>query len=181
MLEHFENTDGLGAIFPPMIYTVVALRCLGYEPDSAAGAWAMRQLEDLMIEEDGTMRLQPCVSPVWDTAIATIALADAQLPAYHPALLAAVRWLLEKEVRDAGRLERRRPGIEPAGWHFQYRNEYYPDVDDTAMVLLALQRTAWSSDPTCWRRPRGASTGCSRCKTATAAGRRSTPTSTRKS
>jgi squalene-hopene/tetraprenyl-beta-curcumene cyclase len=144
MVDHFRNSDGLGAIFPPMIYTVVALQCLGYEPDSEPVRWALRQLEDLIIEEDGKVRLQPCVSPVWDTAIATIALADAKLPAYHPALFRAVRWLLGKEVRVAGDWAVRRPGVEPAGWHFQFNNEFYPDIDDTAMVLLALQRTALS-------------------------------------
>ena len=147
MVEHFRNSDGLGAIFPPMIYTVVALECLGYEPDSSEVQWALRQLEDLIIEEDGKVRLQPCVSPVWDTAIATIALADAKLPPYHPALFRAVRWLVEKEVRFAGDWSVRRPGVEPAGWHFQFNNEFYPDIDDTAMVLLALQRTALADSP----------------------------------
>jgi squalene-hopene/tetraprenyl-beta-curcumene cyclase len=142
MVEHFENSDGLGAIFPPMIYTVIALECLGYERDSAPVRWAHQQLEDLLIEEDGEVRVQPCVSPVWDTAIATIALADAKLPAYHPALLGAVRWLLDKEVQIPGDWQVRRPGVEPSGWHFQFRNEHYPDVDDTAMVLMALQRSA---------------------------------------
>jgi squalene-hopene/tetraprenyl-beta-curcumene cyclase len=141
MVAHFENSDGLGAIFPPMIYTVIALRCLGYEDDSAPVQWAHRQLEDLFIEEDEKVRVQPCVSPVWDTAIATIALADARLPDNHPALLAAGRWLLEKEVRVPGDWQVRRPGVEPSGWHFQFHNELYPDIDDTAMVLLALQRT----------------------------------------
>jgi squalene-hopene/tetraprenyl-beta-curcumene cyclase len=147
MLEHCENSDGLGAIFPPMISTIIALECLGYEPNSAMVRWAHQQLDDLMIEEDGTVRLQPCLSPVWDTAITTIALADANLPDYHPALLKAVRWLLEKEVRRAGDWQVRRPGIEPTGWHFQFHNERYPDLDDTAMVLLALQRTARAETP----------------------------------
>ncbi|WP_406695424.1 squalene--hopene cyclase [Singulisphaera sp. Ch08] len=147
MLDHFENSDGLGAIFPPMIYTVVALHCLGYEPDSAEVQWAHRQLDDLLIEEDGKVRVQPCVSPVWDTAIAAIALADAKVPDYHPALLRAGRWLLEKEVRVAGDWQVRRPGVEPSGWHFQFHNERYPDIDDTAMVILALQRTALAKTP----------------------------------
>ena len=86
MLEHFENSDGLGAIFPPMIYTVVALECLGYDDDSPSVQWAWRQLDDLLIEEGDRVRMQPCVSPVWDTAIATIALADAGSPDDEPAL-----------------------------------------------------------------------------------------------
>jgi squalene-hopene/tetraprenyl-beta-curcumene cyclase len=147
MVEHFENSDGLGAIFPPMIYTVIALKCLDYEPSSAPFQWALRQLEDLLIEEDGSIRVQPCVSPIWDTGIAMIALADAGVPAHHPALLQSVRWLLDREVRTRGDWQVRRPGVEPSGWHFQFQNEYYPDIDDTAMVLLALQRTAMADDP----------------------------------
>ena len=147
MLDHFENSDGLGAIFPPMIYTVIALKCLGYAEDSALVHWAHRQLDDLLIEEDGKVRIQPCVSPVWDTAITTIALADGKLPDYHPALFRAVRWLLQKEVRVPGDCQVRRPKVEPSGWHFQFNNERYPDIDDTAMVLLALQRTALADDP----------------------------------
>ncbi len=142
MLEHCENSDGLGAIFPPMIYTVIALKCLGYENGSPLMQWALKQLDDLLIEENGSVRIQPCVSPVWDTAIATIALADSGLPSFHPALLRSVRWLLDKEVRTPGDWQSRRPGVEPAGWHFQFRNELYPDIDDTAMVLLSLQGTA---------------------------------------
>jgi squalene-hopene/tetraprenyl-beta-curcumene cyclase len=147
MFDHFENSDGLGAIFPPMIYTVVALRVLGYEPNSAPVTWALRQLDDLLIEENGKVRIQPCVSPVWDTAIAMIALADAKVPEEHPALLRAVRWLLAKEVRGGGDWCVRKRGVEPTGWHFQYRNEHYPDIDDTAMVILALERTALAGDP----------------------------------
>jgi squalene-hopene/tetraprenyl-beta-curcumene cyclase len=147
MIDHFEDSDGLGAIFPPMIYTVVALRCLGYEEGSAPVRWALEQLEDLLIEEEDSAHVQPCVSPVWDTAISTIALADAGLPDFHPALLRSVRWLLEKEVRTPGDWAARRPGVEPAGWFFQFRNEMYPDIDDTAMVLLALRRTALADHP----------------------------------
>jgi squalene-hopene/tetraprenyl-beta-curcumene cyclase len=147
MLDHFENSDGLGAIFPPMIYTVIALHCLGYAPDDPSLLWAWRQLEDLLIEEDGKVRVQPCVSPIWDTAISMIALADAKVPAYHPSLLRAARWLLGKEVRVAGDWQVRRPGVEAGGWHFQFNNEYYPDIDDTAMVLLALHRTSLADTP----------------------------------
>ncbi len=144
MFDHFENSDGLGAIFPPMIYTVVALTCLDYERESAPMRWALRQLDDLLIEEDGKVRIQPCVSPTWDTAIATIALADAQVPADDPSLVRAGRWLLGMEVSTPGDWSIRRPGVEPSGWHFEYRNEFYPDIDDTAMVVMALWKTSLS-------------------------------------
>jgi squalene-hopene/tetraprenyl-beta-curcumene cyclase len=141
MLEHCENTDGLGAIFPPMVYSIIALRSLGYELDSPAVQWAIQQLNNLQIAENGSVRLQPCLSPVWDTAIATIALADAGVPADHPAWERAVGWLLAKEVRNAGDWRKRGPAVEPTGWHFQFRNAFYPDLDDSAMVLLALERS----------------------------------------
>jgi squalene-hopene/tetraprenyl-beta-curcumene cyclase len=147
MIAHCENTDGLGAIFPPMIYSVIALRCLGYELDSPAVTWAMRQLDGLQITEGGRVRVQPCLSPVWDTAIVTISLADAQLPDHHPAWGRAVRWLLEKEVREAGDWRMRGPGVEPTGWHFQFNNAFYPDLDDSAMVVLALRRSPLAHDP----------------------------------
>jgi squalene-hopene/tetraprenyl-beta-curcumene cyclase len=147
MVEHFENSDGLGAIFPPMIYTVVALECLGYDPDSPSVRWAWRQLDDLRIDEGGRTRMQPCVSPVWDTAIATIALSDAGQPEDEAPIARAVDWLLDKEVRNPGDWQTRRPGVEPSGWHFQYRNEFYPDIDDTAMVLMALLRSPEADEP----------------------------------
>jgi squalene-hopene/tetraprenyl-beta-curcumene cyclase len=148
MLEHLENSDGLGAIFPPMISTVIALDCLGYERDDPTVQWAHQQLEGLILEdEDGSARVQPCKSPVWDTAIATIALADAGLSPFHPAMQRAVRWLLDQEVRAPGDWQVRRPGIAPAGWHFEYQNDWYPDIDDSAMVVLALHRAAPAGDP----------------------------------
>jgi squalene-hopene/tetraprenyl-beta-curcumene cyclase len=147
MLEHFENSDGLGAIFPPMIYTIIALHCLGYDPDSPTVQWAWRQLDDLRIDEGDRARMEPCVSPVWDTAIATIALSDARQPDDEPAIARAVSWLLDKEVRNPADWQTRRPGLEPSGWHFQYRNEFYPDIDDTAMVVMALERSPEADEP----------------------------------
>ena len=143
MLEHCEKTDGLGAIFPPMVYSIIALRCLGYDLDSPAVQWAMKQLDDLHIAEDDRVRVQPCLSPVWDTAIATIALADAGVPADHPAWARAVSLAARQgspRSRATGAI--RGPRVEPTGWHFQFRNAFYPDLDDSAMVVLALQPIA---------------------------------------
>ncbi len=147
ILEHLENSDGLGAIFPPMIYTVIVLKCLGYDDHSPLMTWSLEHLEDLLLEEDGAVRVQPCLSPVWDTALTTIALADSGLPSFHPAMMRAVRWLLSKEVRRPGDWQISRPGVEPGGWFFEFNNELFPDIDDTAMVLLALKRTALADDP----------------------------------
>src|SRR5581483_2062015 len=104
-------------------------------------------LDDLLIEENGAVRIQPCVSPVWDTAIAAIALADAGLPSFHPALMSSARWLLSKEIRRPGDWAVRRPGVEPSGWAFEYQNGLYPDIDDTAMVLMAIRRSAVAEEP----------------------------------
>lgn len=140
MLDRFEGSDGLGAIFPPIVWSVIALRCLGYEEDSPEVQGQLDELKDLVISEGETDRLQPCKSPVWDTSIATIALRDAGVPAEHPSLKRTVDWLLAKEVRKPGDWTVRNSETEPAGWYFEFNNEFYPDVDDTCMVLMALAR-----------------------------------------
>jgi squalene-hopene/tetraprenyl-beta-curcumene cyclase len=147
MLEHLDDSDGLGAIYPPIIYTIISLRCLGYSDDSAEMQWAIKQLENLIIEEEGTVRLQPCFSPVWDTALTLIALADSGMSGKHPAIQTAVRWLLDREVRRPGDWSLANPDLEPAGWFFEYRNGFYPDTDDTAMVLMALAKTGHATTP----------------------------------
>jgi squalene-hopene/tetraprenyl-beta-curcumene cyclase len=140
MLQRLEHSDGLGAIFPPIIWSVVALKCLGYGDDSPEVAAQMRELEALAIREGHAVRLQPCKSPVWDTALALIALREAGVTPQHPAVRSAVEWLLSKEVRRAGDWSVRDRRCAPGGWFFEFRNEFYPDVDDTAMVLMALRR-----------------------------------------
>jgi squalene-hopene/tetraprenyl-beta-curcumene cyclase len=144
MRERLRDSDGLGAIFPPMIYTVIAFRCLGVADDDPEMRLALRQLEDLMIEEDDTLRLQPCFSPVWDTALTLNALAVAGRTGDSPAVEQGIRWLLDREVRCRGDWSRTNPHLEPGGWFFEYANPYYPDIDDTAMVLMALARNGWA-------------------------------------
>jgi squalene-hopene/tetraprenyl-beta-curcumene cyclase len=150
MREHFADSDGLGAIYPQMIYTIIGLRCLGVADDSPEMRWALRQLDNLVIEEGDTLRVQPTWSPVWDTALTLKALAEAGLASHHPALVWGVRWLLDREVRRRGDWNRSSPGLEPSGWPFEYRNAFYPDTDDTAMVLMALAQTGWAYSPTAW-------------------------------
>lgn len=149
MREHFRNSDGVGAIFPPMIYTVVALKCLGVEEDSPEFQWALKQLFDLIIEENGTVRIQPCVSPVWDTALATIATADAGNPYHVDAISKSMEWLLAREVRVKGDWAICNPDLKPGGWFFEYNNEFYPDVDDSVMVVLAMVKGGFKDDPRC--------------------------------
>ena len=96
MLDRFENSDGLGAIFPPMIWSIVALRSLGYADDSPELKYCHERLDGLLIEEGDMIRLQPCKSPVWDTSITLRALAASGLPAQHEAFASGIRWLLDR-------------------------------------------------------------------------------------
>lgn len=144
MLERFNRSDGLGAIFPPIIWSVVALRCLGYAVDSDEVQECLQQLKALVIEDDTTARLQPCKSPVWDTAITLRALAATETTPTD-LLTRCVDWLLDKEVRQSGDWDAN-VNAEPAGWFFEYENAFYPDVDDTIMVMMGLREARASSD-----------------------------------
>jgi len=135
MIERLDHSDGLGAIYPPMMYAVMALDALGFAPNDRLRAEAVRQFDNLMVD-DGRFFFQPCFSPVWDTAIAAYALSESE--PRHPALTHAADWLLAREIRRQGDWCVKRPNIEPSGWAFEYVNEFYPDIDDTAMVMLAL-------------------------------------------
>jgi squalene-hopene/tetraprenyl-beta-curcumene cyclase len=140
LLEHLERSDGLGTIYPAMMNAVFALVALGYSPDDPLTAREIGQLARYEIEDGETMRLQPCISPVWDTAIAMVALEEAGLPADHPALIRAAEWLLKNQVLGSGDWQVKNRKARPGGWVFEFRNDFYPDVDDTAFVLMALQR-----------------------------------------
>ena len=140
LLEHLERSDGLGAIYPAMMNAVFALKALGYSPDDPLTAREIGQLARYEIEDNETIRLQPCISPVWDTAIAMVALEESGLPADHPALVRAAEWLLKNQVLGSGDWQVKNPNTRPGGWVFEFRNDFYPDVDDTAFVLMALQR-----------------------------------------
>ncbi len=137
VLERFVGSEGLGAIFPPMVWSIIALKCLGYAEDSPELRYCHEHLDGLMIEEGDTIRLQPCKSPVWDTAITLRALAAGGVAADHPAARKTVEWLLDKEVTRRGDWSRT-VSAEPGGWCFEYANEFYPDVDDSIMVAMAL-------------------------------------------
>ncbi len=138
ILQRLEESDGLGAIFPPIIWSIVALRCLGYGEDSPEIVGQLNELKKLTLSDGQSDRLQPCQSPVWDTAIALLALREAGIPTRHPAIRQAVHWLLDKECRTPGDWTMRCPDVEPAGWFFEFRNPFYPDIDDTCMVIMAL-------------------------------------------
>ena len=138
-----QEADGSwGGIQPPWVYSLIALRLLGYPLEHPVPRRGLGGLDGFMIEQGSERRLEACQSPVWDTALAILALADAGLPADHPALTRASQWLLAEEVTVRGDWGVRRPRLEPGGWAFEFANVNYPDVDDTAEVVLALRRTA---------------------------------------
>lgn len=156
MRDRFEYSDGVGAIFPPIVWSLVALRGLGESDAHPDVLRARLELEKLLVtrskttnsnEYDATSqqsikeKIQPCMSPVWDTAIATIALAESGLTGDDEPLLNARKYLLSKQTTRPGDWSQRMPDVEPGGWYFEHANEYYPDIDDTAMVLMALSRT----------------------------------------
>ncbi len=149
MIDHFEKSDGVGAIFPPMIYTLVALKCLGYPEDSPEFKWAEEKLDELKLEDERGFRYQPCFSPIWDTAWSMLALRSAGLPADHPALVKAAQWTLAREIREPGDWKIFNGHLTPSGWAFEYNNKFYPDLDDTAIVLLALKQTSVFDEPAC--------------------------------
>jgi len=145
MIEHFDGSDGLGAIYPSMQYAIMALDLLGYGPDHPLRRQAENEFNKLMVDDSTGLYMQPCFSPVWDTAIAAFALGQTENPP-HRELTRTADWLISKEVRRRGDWSYKRPNAEPSGWAFEFNNEFYPDVDDTAMVLLALKKARASND-----------------------------------
>ena len=152
-----QEADGSwGGIQPPWVYSLMALHLTGYPLEHPVLKRGLEGLDRFMVEDRGidegsrppaapegaSRRLEACQSPVWDTALAIVALDDAGLAEDHPAMLAAARWLLSEEVTVRGDWAVRRPGLEPGGWAFEFANVNYPDVDDTVEVVLALQRLA---------------------------------------
>ncbi len=140
MLERFEMSDGLGGIYPSIVNSVVAMRCLGYSLDDPQVIRAMDEFEKLGIEEGDTFRMQPCKSPVWDTAYALFALGEAGIPRSDARMVKCADWILQKQVRHAGDWKVKNKKGQPGGWYFEFNNEFYPDVDDSAMVCLGLSR-----------------------------------------
>lgn len=141
MVERMEGSNGLAAIFPAMLNSLIALKALGYPEDHPEVRRAEHELKKLEHETPDSVRIEPCFSPVWDTAIVVIALSESGLPGTHPALEKAGQWLLDKEIRFRGDWHYKNPAlVEPSGWAFEFENRWNPDVDDTAMVLLALRK-----------------------------------------
>ncbi len=140
MLERIgEGSDSLAAVYPAMLNCLIALRALGYSKRNPVYAKAQKDFAGLFVDDPDDFRIQPCLSPVWDTAINIISLAESGVSPEHPALQKAADWLVSKEVRIRGDWAVNNPHPEASGWAFEYNNVYYPDTDDTGMVLMALR------------------------------------------
>jgi squalene-hopene/tetraprenyl-beta-curcumene cyclase len=147
-----QEADGSwGGIQPPWVYSLIALQVCGYPLDHPVMTRALEGLDRFMVEDrddshrvgapaGASRRLEACQSPVWDTALAMIALTDAGIPAEHPSMVRAASWLLDEEVSRRGDWSVARPQLPPGGWAFEFANLNYPDVDDTAEVVLAMRR-----------------------------------------
>ena len=142
IVEHQEADGSWGGIQPPWVWSLIALHLLGYPLDHPVMEKGLRGIDGFTIVENGTRRLEACQSPVWDTVLAMIALSDAGLPPDHEALVRAAHWVVGEEIRARGDWAVRRPRLTPGGWAFEFANDWYPDIDDTAEVVLALRRVA---------------------------------------
>ncbi|SEP58353.1 squalene-hopene/tetraprenyl-beta-curcumene cyclase [Streptomyces sp. yr375] len=141
IIERQENDGCWGGIQPPAVYSVIALHLLGYDLEHPVMRAGLASFDRYAVwREDGARMIEACQSPVWDTCLATIALADAGLPADHPQLVKAADWMLGEQVMRPGDWSVRRPQLPPGGWAFEFHNDNYPDIDDTAEVVLALRR-----------------------------------------
>ncbi len=139
-LRHQEDEGDFAGIQPAMFNALLALHLLGYPKDHPACVKGMEAVDRFMLEKDGRLWMQACVSPLWDTAICANALLDSGLPSDHPALVRAGEWIISKQVTTRGDWKVKNPNAEPGGWAFEFYNELYPDTDDTAEILLFLNR-----------------------------------------
>jgi squalene-hopene/tetraprenyl-beta-curcumene cyclase len=138
-----QEADGLwGGIQPPVVYSIIALHLQGYRLDHPVMKAALAGLESFTIRDRRGRRLEACQSPVWDTALAVIGLVDSGVRSDDPDVAAALAWLLDEEIDVVGDWAVRRPGLSPGGWAFEFANDNYPDIDDTALVVLALRQAS---------------------------------------
>ena len=147
IVAHQENDGSWGGIQPPWVYSLMALDLRGYHLSHPVVAAGLAGLDAFTIEDERGRRLEACQSPVWDTVLAMIALADAGAKPDDPVLSRAAAWVVGQEVTKRGDWSVRRPNLEPGGWAFEFENDWYPDIDDTAEVILALARTDRAADP----------------------------------
>jgi squalene-hopene/tetraprenyl-beta-curcumene cyclase len=143
VIERLNGEDGLGAIYPAMANSVMMFDVLGYAEDHPHRAIARKSVENLLVIKDDEVYCQPCVSPVWDTALAAHAMLEVGSDAAVKQAHRALDWLRPRQVLDVkGDWTDQRPDVRPGGWAFQYNNDHYPDLDDTAVVAMAMDRAA---------------------------------------
>jgi squalene-hopene/tetraprenyl-beta-curcumene cyclase len=142
ILARQDVNGGWGGIQPPMINCVMALKALGHPDDHPAVAKGMQAIDDFLYEHQGQLFFQPCVSPTWDTALAAKALLDSGMSPKDPALVRAAEWLIDNQIFVPGDWSVYNPDLEPGGWAFEFANDWYPDTDDSAVILMVLQRVA---------------------------------------
>jgi squalene-hopene/tetraprenyl-beta-curcumene cyclase len=147
-----QEADGCwGGIQPPWVYSLMALHTLGYPLDHPVLERGLAGWERFTVHEDspdGPVRwIEACQSPVWDTVLALVALGDAGVPPDHPAMCRAADWVLNEEIRHRGDWSVVRPDVPAGGWAFEFDNDGYPDIDDTAEVVMALRKTAAPAGP----------------------------------
>ncbi len=143
MLERLNGEDGLGAIFPAMVNALEVMVILGYPADDPRRVTAKRALEKLLVDHGPSAYCQPCVSPVWDTALASLAMQETGEPDVQPAVTRALDWLKSRQLTDQpGDWRVQRPALAGGGWAFQFANDHYPDLDDTAVVVWAMHQAA---------------------------------------
>ncbi|MDJ0733374.1 MAG: squalene--hopene cyclase [Nostocaceae cyanobacterium] len=138
ILERQEVTGDWGGIIPAMLNSLLALRTLGYDAADPIVERGLQAVDNFAIETEDSYRVQPCVSPVWDTAWVVRALVESGLPGNHPAVVRGGEWLLTKQILDYGDWQVKNPQGKPGGWSFEFDNRFYPDVDDTAVVVMTL-------------------------------------------
>ena len=138
ILQHQEADGSWGGIQPPWVYSLICLKHLGYGLEHPAMKAGLQGFEGFAIEENDAWRVQACVSPVWDTCLALIAMLESGIPANHPDMESATRWLIEKQILTGGDWQVKAPKTPPGGWAFEFDNNNYPDIDDVSEVLMAL-------------------------------------------
>ena len=147
VVEHQEADGSWGGIQPPWVYSIMALVTLGYDLDHPVVKRAIEGFEGFIIEEGDTLRVQACVSPVWDTGLAMMALLDSELLDDHPGVVRAGEWLINQQVVNSGDWQIKARNVPPGGWAFEFANDSYPDVDDAAIIATVLHRTRLPDGP----------------------------------
>ncbi len=138
VVDHQEKDGSWGGIMLPWVYSLMALKSMGYQLDDPVISKGLKGLDVFLAEDEETLRLQPAVSPVWDTAWAALSLLESGIPADHPAIAGSGRWLINQEIRTEGEWKIKNPHTAPGCWAFEFDNDLYPDIDDTAVVARTL-------------------------------------------